>query len=720
MLFEYVKTDDRDIKIEYLNEGKDVDITKDIPVIRNRKELKQWLRPLYVIEDFQKNKDIYDDLIDSMFNIVKACFLIKPCREFPIKFKFYHHDKEIHTLQLRHFLVNLIYWKPFCILNSESPLNKDLIMNCFEIQNLESFINFMLKTVRSYHVKETLISYSTSDVLYRMREISIIFSLVMNTTMDISHFTSMYQKYGRMKEIMESKFSPDMQPKDIEEELNTFEREIVEMFKAEPNNPVGVILRSRTGMKTKQLREYVAANGLRPTLDSKTIPIAMENSTLLRGIDRPSYCFIDANGSSKSYVMNKKVMGNAGYFSKIVIELAATLKISTTVSNCDTAYLVPYTIRNGRFLKKMVGKYFKENNDPDEELKLLTADDKQYIGKTIWCRSVATCNCGDEVCGTCLGKIAALNADITSGYSIYEAEESMKSFQQDVLSTKHLLTTLSEEIRFNKEFYSFFTILSSEINPIINNNEMIDNIDDWVIYFKPEDISSVDDMDDFSAFSLVVDSKFYIKNIKDPSNEILIETETPKELYISEDAYAIMKDNNGTIPFKYLDDDTKIFDIDILNNELTKPLYAIMALINKKNKRPKNLTIESISQLYMDYLVESSSSAHCVGAEIIINRLIRDMKDPYSRPDFSNPMVPPSYTINTVSTALLGNKSPFVGLAYQSQKKQYLSDELFEYRHGESYIDPLFKENISTENLKKYAQIILDNEEKEESFEYYE
>ena len=44
----------------------------------------------------------------------------------------------------------------------------------------------------------------------------------------------------------------------------------------------------------KQLGEFTIADGLKPSIEGITIAKPIENSTLLRGLDRPSYLYISA------------------------------------------------------------------------------------------------------------------------------------------------------------------------------------------------------------------------------------------------------------------------------------------------------------------------------------------------------------------------------------------------------------------------------------------
>ena len=62
---------------------------------------------------------------------------------------------------------------------------------------------------------------------------------------------------------------------------------------------------------------------------------------------------------------------------------------------------------------------------------------------------------------------AILNMDIANGIGAFVAEEVAKRIEQDILSTKHLLTTDSQKIKFNDEFYKFFSMDADEVTPNI-------------------------------------------------------------------------------------------------------------------------------------------------------------------------------------------------------------------------------------------------------------
>ena len=401
-------------------------------------------------------------------------------------------------------------------------------------------------------------------------------------------------------------------------------------------------------------------------------------------------------------------MGRAGYFGKILLMLARTLSVSTTVSDCNTKHLVTYDVKDKKILKKLNGKYYKLNDSDD--LKLLNAKkDKDLIGKKIKVRSAATCACGNKVCPRCVGYTAVINSDISDGLSAFESEEVSKVVNQSILSTKHLLTTNSEVINFNSDFYRFFNIMGGEISPIINDNKMVDNIEDYAIYIDPEDKKKVDEMDEDALYNTVIyNGRFYITNLNNKDEVIEIQCEGEKEIFLTNTAIELLNKGKGLIKFKDLNDEDILFEMVIMNNELTKPLYDIMNLLNKANKDEITETIDSISQKFLELLIESKIDANVIAVELIINRLIVAAKDIYRRPDFSDEDLE-DYEILTVNKALKNNKSPLIGISFQNIKNQFLSDELFEERDGTSYIDEFYRKEVSTDNLKKYSKIVRAN-----------
>ena len=346
----------------------------DVVAIRNKTELTKYLKPMYVIEDYTKSQEDYRWFEEQIYNIIKGCFEHKECREYPVKFKFYLKDTTVHTLQLRHFVVNTFVWYPFINLHGiQNVLDESFIVDCEnQIPHITDFINEkIIEVLRDYGIKNTILNRNISEVLYNLRRISIDFSLIMNLTISSEVFLKIFKDNSRMREIMQTTFPLNMQPADIEQRLNELMNEEISIFKSIKDNPVGIILRSGTGIKHKQLSEFTINMGLKPDLSGVTIPLPINSNTMIRGLNTPSSFYTDALGSRKSLIANKKVMGRAGYFGKVVLSLARTLSLSKTVSDCNTRHLVDINISSKKMLQKYNGRYYKI--DGDNELYLLNS-----------------------------------------------------------------------------------------------------------------------------------------------------------------------------------------------------------------------------------------------------------------------------------------------------------------------------------------------------------
>ena len=118
-------------------------IPTEVIEIPTTAELKKHINPLYIINDYMKSSEDYLMFQEKIYNIIKGCFEHKECREYPIKFKFYLKDKEVHTLQLRHFIVNVFAWYPFINLYGISGvLDSSFIIDCEnEIPHITNYVN---------------------------------------------------------------------------------------------------------------------------------------------------------------------------------------------------------------------------------------------------------------------------------------------------------------------------------------------------------------------------------------------------------------------------------------------------------------------------------------------------------------------------------------------------------------------------------------------------
>lgn len=675
----------------------------DVPFIETVADLMEYVNPLYVIEKYWESKTEYEAFQKRIRNIVIAAIHKKELREYPVKFKFYESDTEVHELQLRRFLYNVYIWYPFYeIYGEEGVVDGSFIIEPEEIPDINDFLYRKVATVlEDFHVKQTHINRCIADVTYMLSSISLDFSIFMGLHFDETTLQKAYED-PKIKDVMETTFPSDLQPIDIEAKLNAYENTMVEYFKNDPGNPIGIILRAKTGMKTKQLREFMVSVGLRPSLMNEVITTPIDNSLLINGLDRPSYMYIDALGARKPLLANNKEMGPVGYFGKTLNLALRSLGISREIVDCHSKHYVEYDVKTEQHLKLLVGKFYYDEEEDD--LKLVKRTDMHFIGKKIKVRSSLTCCCGkNKVCPTCVGDIVNLNWDIAEGFPTFITEEYSKDIEQNVLSTKHLLTTKSERIEFSPSFHKLFRLDGEEIKIL----DDVKGLKDLSIVIEPEEIIKIEEFDPNSTYNTYIDTgRFQILNNK--TGEVTdVSVKNGKKLYIRTEATDVMS-KDGVINLKDMEEDQSIFEVSIENNELVKPFYDLIDLLDKENRDMEEVNIHTISQRFMDIFVEAGLDVPISAGELALNRICRRPDDIRKRPDFSKRKMP-EYRLYGLSKTVEENGSPTLGLVFEQLLRQITRLDI-EDRNDTSYMDPLFKEMVSTEPLMKNRRILLEED----------
>ena len=678
-----------------------INLEKDIEIYKTVNGLKQHINPLYVIDSYCDSKESYEAFKERMLYTVCSCFRSLHLIKYPIRFKFYKDDKETHELELRRFLVNMFIWYPLVELQGIKVADSSFILKEEDILHINDFIfNTVIKAMMKWHIDQTTINHYAADIIYDLSSISLCFSLIMSLHFSDHTFIQMYDEF---KDLFEMTFEDGLQPFEIEERLKYAENELVRRLTADPTNPFGVILRVGSGMKIKQLRELLVSVGLRPTLNNEIITKPIENSLLVGGLDRPSYIYIDANGARKPLLANNKDMGPIGYFCKTLNILVRTLEVSTYVFSCDSQHLVNYNVKTTAHLRRLIGKFFYDEDFFD--FRQVTAKDTKLVGKKIAVKSIVTCSCSEnEMCPMCIGDSINYNWDITEGFSTFITEEYSKDLEQKTLSSKHLITTNSEVIEFTDEFHRWFILQGEEIQFIGN----VENIKDLAIYVNPDDTRKVEEYDPNSTYNTYIDNgKFSVVNTK-TGEMIDVQIKNNKNIFIRTESSEILEKNGNMIPFKDLDENTPIFEISIENTQMVKPYYDFMSLIDSEKRDLDEVTIDNMSQKVLDIFVDGNINLTIAAGEIILNRICRKPFNVQRRPNFKRKKMP-QYHFFTMSKCIEENGSPTLGLIFEQLKRQLLKIDL-EKRNDTSYIDPFFKEYVSSEPIMRHREMIEEEE----------
>jgi hypothetical protein len=267
----------------------------------------QFSRRVYVIDDEMKNKKGYKQLIEHGFECLKSGFEVKELRECPVSFKFHEND-EIRTLQLRHFLVNLIFWEPMIALHSSDGLDESYLIDPKRISSryIKDYIDDKLVIPYKNRISNRKLNKIISNLIFNLGRISTDFNILIGSTINVESFIDLAARNPRFNEILHTTFDPTMQPSDIESELHKLTDEQVKILSEEPN-VLRTMLLSGSGIKDKQLAEFSINGGLKPDLSGRTIPGPINSNFLVSGTNTVDAYFKDALGARKSLIFNKNV-----------------------------------------------------------------------------------------------------------------------------------------------------------------------------------------------------------------------------------------------------------------------------------------------------------------------------------------------------------------------------------------------------------------------------
>lgn len=651
-------------------------IPKNVEII-----IEKWGNALINVEEKMEDKKIYRKFLENVYDDLKAGFEFKELRTCPVYYKF-HEDDEIKTMQLRHFLTNLMFWEPMITLDV-TKLNDDFIVDCTKISSgyIKSYIDNKIVIPYRDRVENRRMNIIIHDVIHNLSRISLDFNMILGLSINIESFIELSKRNERFNEIIRTKIPDNMQPSEIESTLDSLMYEQISILRKE-DNVLKPMLNAGSGIKDKQLSEFSINGGLKPDLSGKTIPIPINSNFIVGGLSKITHYYIDSIGGRKALIMNKKEMGRSGYFARKVNLLCSSVQISQTEDDCGTLRPVAVEIKSKKHLEKYIGRNARTLTS--REYFMITGKETELIGETLLVRSPVTC-ASDKVCKMCYGDLYSTNSDITIG--TYAATKVSEPVSQNILSTKHQLSTDSCTIEFdNPRFDEFFSIFGNNIVLDIESNS------NYSLVIIKENIQRIYEFEEVQFNNYVT-----IFHIKDNTTGEMIEfmDKDMKELFLSDVLVDIInKDDHDVyeINLSQFDNLSELFVVEIENNELTKPLYNIMGLLCKTDHNNCN-TLDEMVQRLVDLLIESKISAVAVHAEVIIRPLIRDVHEVLERPNFRKYVTEADYQIMTVDSALAKNPSVLISLSAQGLKRQLRSPLTFK-KKGDSFLDPFFKETL--------------------------
>lgn len=692
-------------------------VVYSLPVIRTVKDCEREFPDVITISKYNTYEK-FDNLYYKIYYAICACIEIDECVGFHIRFKFYPEDSIVYELSMTKLLLNMNAWRPLIELNKLQEyyrnkievLDESFVIGIMMSDSLRVGLESkVLKVLNDYGIPFERTSELLKTVIERYQEASIEFAMCKKSSIMTleSIFLNDYRKSPKIRELNNLKISQELQTADVEDLLRKKTNELITELGV-TKNPIWYVSKAGNHIKPKQVQELFLSYGQIPNIDGNVIPYTMQGNGLSTGYIDPATYYVASTGARLSSIMNKEHMGEAGYLARNLILASRTMTLSNTVFDCGTKHLLPLVVKDSTFLHRLENKWYCEHLG--DELQLVHYETcKHLIGKKIYIRSLLTCAGGDEVCHVCYGRDSHLVLNMP-GMAIFNTEVYSEPIGQNILSTKHILFTAANRLAFSKSFDKYFKFNAGDIY-IKEKDEWDNNIPTDHLSIRIEEGNMIpinrQDMIENNTFGNHVESPFFIYNEKTKEYD-QIEIVNYESMFIDSTSmklFKIVTDKKTGIKYYELPIDVlsselegRFMSIDIKNNGLTDNLYMIMNLLNKDANKYDDYSV--LAQEFFENLINAGIRCRHVQAEVILNILIRDADDIYKRPNFSK-FENPHYKILTLNQALMNTKAPTVGFSYQENKRQILSDALYNEKDGSSYLDPLYADKINTDRLKE-------------------
>ena len=558
------------------------------------------------ISEFKSIKR-YDEAIRTFATNLTYGFEHKEFRDFPVQFKFVKDDEteEVKWLPYRHFVINMIMWRPQMCLDSENlrsgneliisssemiKIGPKLIKEYFDTHYVRKYNRFIPEypNLRIEDINGTL-SEVLGETTFLIQRTTSMFSKFFGLSADIETFMDLAKRNPEIDALMHFKLDEMKQPSEMEQDLNGAINNFVDLVLQDGEfNKLKPLLASKSGLKLDQLRDMVINSGLKPDFNGRTIARPINTNFLAGGGFRNlTDWYTNAISGRKAAILNNEFMGKTGHMLILVAIATASVRLSKSCLDCSTVNPIPIEIKSKTHLQKMDGRRYRFRGDKEYHI-LDARTDTHLIGDTVEFRSPITCACKDGVCRECYGELYYTNIDnVVTG--IYSATTVMNPVVQGILSAKHHQTTNTKPIVFNEGFNRFFSLASTDI--VLDLDADIDP-SEYSLVIMTEDISRTDgeelelelakktkrrkkdidsdgesdefEMDEDGEASLESSMKYYVtrfmvaRNLHDKNKEtefVTFQDRDEKELFIHNDFILKMSkemDSEGR-EFAYLD-----------------------------------------------------------------------------------------------------------------------------------------------------------------------
>lgn len=645
----------------------------------------------------------WDFYYKSLLNLLKDGIQSEEIQKTLVNVKF--SDGVEVELSIFDLYINLIMW--YMLVATGTPIQAMHIFYDNEItqNSIKNYVDRFLIEDNRKRISNVVLNNIIDDVLNKLHDVDL-FAMYLSNTLCLEDTIDLMIASPEFRECMEADLS-NVALEDIKAVGMKYANKSIEIMK-ESRDLIGRdhcladAFRAGQGINPKQYKEFSINIGTKPDGRGGVWPAAINHSFINGGVTSPLEYFIESSTGRTAQIIKLKNVGTSGQFARNLGLNNMDSKLHEDPNyDCKSNNFIKIEIRSKKALSMLNNRYYRTS--PMGMDKLLNAKkDIHLLGKTIYLRSPATCAsaaAGKGICYKCYGDLSYTLFDTEQNFGInigrIASEILSSALTQKLLSAKHLLETAITKVNWCDAFSDYFEIVDNIIKlaPEIDYKDYKIIIDPESIELEnDEDEDLIDDDDGSSGYNEYITS---FDVVKISTGEVFhICNDKMEQLFITNELNTLIRkkaepiDGKISIGFNEVKE-TYLFVMQIQNNEITKTLNKLLAILNKK---PITSSYPSISDLYQDLIdttVEGGLNIAATHLEVILSNQIRDPEDIFDKPHWWE--YNPPYNIITLNEALTNNPSVVVSMSYQKIKRMFYNPLTFK-KKGASFMDLFFME----------------------------
>ena len=650
------------------------------------------------------NRTNWNDHYQSLMNIFKDGIQSEQIHHTMITIQFA--DGAILDLAIFDYFVCLIMW--YMLIMTDTPICSKHIFFANEItqDTIKDFIDEFVIEENRKKVSNVILNNIIDDSEMKLHDIDQ-FALYLSNTLCLEDTIKLMKACPEFRECMMVDVS-NVPLEDVKAVGMKAANRSIEIIKDSKkylgyDHCLADAFRAQQGINTKQYKEFQNNIGSKPDGHGGVWPHAINHSFINGGVTNPIDYFIESSTGRIAQIIKLKNVGTSGQFARNLGLNNMDSKLHKDPNyDCRSNNFIKIEIRSKKALKMLHNRYYRITPNGVDHL-LNYKKDIHLLGKTIYLRSPITCASaasGSGVCYKCYGDLAYTLFDVEQNFGInigrIASEILSSALTQKLLSAKHLLETSITKVTWCPKFSDYFEIDNNIIRlaPELDYKDYRLQIDpDNIELENDEDSDLIDEDDKDSGIYNEYITTFDVVKVSS-GEEFHITTDKAEPLYITSELNTIIRKKGEPIDGKISIGFNELKDIDLLviqieNNELTKVLNNLLAIINRRETTHSYPSISDLYQDLVDTTVEGGLNISCTHLEVILMNQLRDTEDIFDKPHWWEHN--PPYNIITLNEALTNNPSITISMSYQKIKKMLYNPLTFR-KNGPSFMDLFFME----------------------------